>query len=79
MTAVAASAIALSAGTATAQSIRCSAFLHERDGAWRSFFTGDVIGPRGPIAVTTGERFARGEGGGKGVVAGLLDRLCASP
>ncbi len=64
---------------AQAQAIKCSAFLDEGGGSWRSFFTGEVIGLHGPIAVKTGERLRRGDGGGRGEVAALLDRLCGSP
>ncbi len=62
---------------AAAQSrVRCSAFLHERDGAWRAFEPGVIFGPRGPISVHTGERFRRGRPSGSDYVAGVLDTLC---
>ena len=68
----------VAAAPAAAQSIKCSAFLNEGGGTWRSFFTGEVVGLHGPIAIKTGERLRRGDGGGKGEVAALLDRLCGS-
>lgn len=62
--------------TASAQGIRCSAFLHQSDGSWRSFREGTVLGPRGPIAIETGERFSQGDRSAKGDIARALDGLC---
>ena len=65
------------AGPAAAQSrLRCSAFLHERDGSWRAFEPGAIFGPRGPIPVHTGERFTHGRPSASDYVARVLDRLC---
>ena len=56
---------------ARAQGTRCSAFLLERDGSWRSFVNDEMLLPRGPMPIHKGERFARGS-----FVARLLDAQC---
>jgi hypothetical protein len=61
---------------ASAQGVRCSAFLHERDGSWRSFEPGIILLPRGPVRVITGERFRRGAPSAKDYIAHLLDQDC---
>ena len=68
--------IAASTLTASAQGVRCSAFLHERGGSWRSFEPGAILGPRGPIPVRTGQRFRRGAPSGSDYIARVLDAQC---
>ena len=64
---------------ASAQALRCSTFLHNRDGSWTSFWDGVVFGSYGPVPIRTGERFRAGTGGrAKNDVARLLDQICAS-
>ena len=69
-------AVASMAGAASAQGVRCSAFLHERDGSWRSFEPGIILIPGGPVRVTIGERFRRGTPSAKDYIAHLLDQTC---
>lgn len=69
-------ALALLPVGADAQAIRCSAFLHNRDGSWTSFFKGHVMGERGPIPVAVGERFTRRGRTAKSEIARALDALC---
>ena len=69
-------ALVPAAGSASAQGVRCSAFLHERDGSWRSFEPGIILIPGGPVRVTTGERFRRGRPSAKDYIAHLLDQTC---
>ena len=60
-----------------AQTIRCSAFLLEHDGSWRSFEPGAVIGPRGEaIEVQSGQRFRRGRPSASDFLARVLDAQC---
>jgi hypothetical protein len=73
---MAALVIAMSGASASAQGVRCSAFLHERGGAWRSFEPGAILGPRGPIPVRTGQRFQRGAPSGSDYIARVLDAQC---
>lgn len=61
---------------AAAQPIRCSAFLHEHDGSWRSFEDGTVLAPRGPVPVATGERFSLSGTPAQRDVARALDAFC---
>ncbi len=56
---------------AHAQGTRCSAFLHQRDGSWRSFVDDEMLLPRGPMPIHAGQRFSRGS-----FVARLLDAQC---
>ena len=58
-------------GSAQAQGTRCSAFLHEHDGGWRSFVDDEMLLPRGPVSIHAGQRFSRGS-----FVARLLDAQC---
>ncbi len=70
-------ALSVLASPAAAQSrLRCSAFLHDRDGSWRAFEPGVIFGPRGPIRVRTGQRFGHGAPSASAYVAGVLDTLC---
>ena len=64
-------AVGLAVSAARAQGTRCAAFLHERDGSWRSFVNDEMLLPRGPMPIHKGERFARGS-----FVARLLDAQC---
>lgn len=61
----------LLAGAAQAQGTRCTAFLHDRDGSWRSFVDDEMLLPRGPMPIHKGDRFPRGS-----FVARLLDAQC---
>ncbi len=74
--AVAAMLMACTSAPAAAQGVRCSAFLHERDGSWRSFESGVILLPRGPVRVATGERFRHGSPSAKDYIARLLDQTC---
>ena len=66
-----------SVSPATAQGVRCSAFLHERDGSWRSFEPGAILGPDGDlIEVQTGQTFRHGPPTPRDFVARLLDARC---
>ena len=72
-----ASIVAGSETIAMAQGVRCSAFLLEHDGSWRSFEPGAIIGPRGEaIEVETGQRFRRGRPSTEDFVARVLDARC---
>ena len=64
-------ALAASCGAAQAQGTHCAAFLHERDGSWRSFTNDEMLLPRGLLPIHEGERFRRGS-----FVARLLDAQC---
>ena len=74
---MAVAALAAPAG-AQAQGVSCSKFLHNRAGCWSSFVTGEVLGPRGPIPIHAGERFARTRRGPGADLARILDALCRS-
>lgn len=63
---------------ASAQAVRCSAFLHNNDGSWRSFDHGLVIGPNGPVRLDTGDRLSSKDRSPKGDIARVLDDLCRS-
>ena len=66
-------------GLAQAQvPIRCSTFLHNRDGSWTSFWTGTVLASRGPVPIHTGERFRVGGNLAQTDVARILDGMCES-
>lgn len=64
------------ATSVAAQGTRCSAFLHNRDGSWTSFVDDEMLLPRGPLPIHPGERFSRGSGGARGLVARILDDQC---
>ena len=72
-------ALLSSPAPASAQALKCSTFLHNRDGSWTSFWDGVVFGSYGPVPIRTGERFRAGTGGrARNDVARLLDQICAS-
>ena len=72
-------ACAVLAAPVRAQALKCSTFLHNRDGSWTSFWDGVVRGSYGPVPIYTGERFRLGTGGrAKNDVARLLEQICAS-
>ncbi len=73
---VGASLCGLTSLPASAQGVRCSAFLHERDGSWRSFEPGVILIPSGPVRIATGERFRHGAPSAKDYIAHLLDQAC---
>ena len=64
---------------ASAQLLRCSTFLHNRDGSWSSFWDARVLGPYGPVVIHAGERFHVGHGRTAGDIARILDRPCEGP
>ena len=69
--------IIASAMCAEAQTVRCSAFLLEHDGSWRSFEPGAILGPNGDlIDVHTGQRFRRGRPSSSDFIARVLDARC---
>ncbi len=78
MTLVALGALGCSASAQAPGGVKCSAFLHERDGAWRAFQPGVIYGPRGPIPVKVGQRFRRGKPSAQDYVARGLEGLCAT-
>ena len=71
-------ALALCAAPVRAQTVSCSKFLHNRDGSWSSFVTGEVLGSRGPVPIHAGERFSRNGRGAGADLARTLDALCRS-
>ena len=71
-----AASMALAPPVAAQSRLRCSAFLHDRDGSWRAFEPGVIFGPRGPIRVRTGQLFRHGRPSASAYVAGVLDTLC---
>ena len=68
--------VCLGAVSASAQGTRCSAFLHERDGSWRSFTTDEMLLPEGPVPIHAGEHFSARDRGAKRFIARLLDAQC---
>ena len=71
-----AASLVLATGAAQAQAIRCSAFLHNADGSWRSFEAATVVGSYGPVKVEAGEIFKRGAARDKADIAVILESLC---
>ena len=71
-------ALVATAGTTMAQVVSCSKFLHNRDGSWSSFDTGDVLGSRGVVHIHTGERFSRRGTPAQADLAQILDGMCQS-
>ena len=63
---------------ASAQAIRCSAFLHNHDGTWRSFQEADLFGPNGIVHVQSGEILRATSNSPKGEIARALNDLCES-
>ncbi len=75
---VAAPVLMLPLATARADVVSCSKFLHNRDGSWSSFVTGEVLGSYGPVPIHAGERFARTGRGRRADLARILDQICLS-
>ena len=66
------------AGSAQAQVVSCSKFLHNRDGSWSSFVTGDVLGSRGVVHIHAGERLSARGPPPLADLAHILDGMCQS-
>ena len=66
----------MSATFADAQAVKCTAFLHNGDGSWRSFESAVVVGSRGPVKIEAGEILKRGGRRDRADIAEILDTLC---
>lgn len=73
----AASLLALPVPTLAQDGIRCSNFLHNRDGTWRSFSHADLFGPNGVVHVDEGDILNPSARSAKGDVARALNDVCA--
>lgn len=70
--------LASAAVSSPARAIRCSAFLHGRDGSWRSLEAGSVFGPNGRVQIGANDILRPTDRTAKGDVARALNDLCES-